>query len=204
MPFITARKLAITVSGAAIAASLGIAATADAVPASPVSAAGISSSPAAAAVPAYNAVGVIRPVDNPHWCLTWAIDPQDGSSSFWLPCIKNFSEQKWFLFKAQNVGQVAPYIAGNLVLGQLGRSNRAALYDFVEHATRLNSIVHYLNYQKGTAAYILSKKNPEFLTAAAHLRTTAKKPYYATWQQAKHPDKATQEFLLPVWHEVKS
>jgi len=199
MPFITAKKFAAAVFSAVIAVSLaGVAAEAASPPAAH------SPAPAVAAVPAYNAVGVIRPADNPHWCLTWAIDPQDGSSSFWLPCIKNFSEQKWFLFKAQNVGQVAPYIAGNLVLGQLGRSNRAALYDFVEHATRLNSIVHYLNYQKGTAAYILSKKNPEFLTAAAHLRTTAKKPYYATWQQAKHPDKATQEFLLPVWHEVKS
>ena len=180
---------AASLSAVAVASAGGLAAgTAVAPPVSAVQAVQVSQDHAAHQ--AYYAEGTIRLVKEPHYCLTYPINPIEGAKVFWYPCTtykgKPLPLQMWYTEKVLGVGSISmwgyPWVMGKSHTNSdlYARVWKLAEQPKMKFYTTLQIINHgsegYQVWIKlGDKVFVLS--GPKNMND----KTAKRKPYYATF-----------------------
>jgi len=145
----------------------------------------------------YKAIGQIRLLESPRFCLTSVHNPKDGDPVFVAPCVRGDAWQEWLSVRVLGFGQIA--LEGRaLNLGQSGGTPNARTVNVNANPSRYHYTISYTPVAHG--AFVL---NLESYKRHAYLFTTLhpKNVHPAYWG-VSDPAKSQEQWLFPEWHKL--
>jgi hypothetical protein len=156
-------------------------------------------SPTAPAQAAYTAAGVIRPADNPHWCLTRPDKLVNNAKLSVLPCVKGDAAQSFFAWRIPQAGGIDVNGSPDFQVALKGIGT-AVLLTNISDPSKYTTVIAFTPYEKGWLVDVKIGKRVRFMTVPASLKGA--KPIAALWLYGDSSNKKTQEWLFEPWKKL--